>query len=74
MSFLGAWGNVGLFVGKRSKHEVSEKPQNAGLVLGTCDLPNCRQPATRVLGSVRVDDGPLPVGSKHASDVHRWVG
>jgi len=39
MSFLGALGNVGLFVGNPGQAGVTEMPQGAGLVLGTCDPP-----------------------------------
>jgi hypothetical protein len=74
MSLLGALDNVGLFGGRFSKPAASEMPEGDLRAQQACDLPNCGQLATRVFDSVRVDDGPLHVCTRHAPDVRRWVG
>lgn len=74
MSLLGAFDNLGLFVGKVAKPATSEMSEGAHRARETCDLPDCGQPATQAFDSVRVDDGPLYVCNRHTSDVRRWVG
>ena len=74
MSLAGTLDNVGSFVGKFIKSASSEVPEGKTRVQNACDLPNCGQRATRVFDSVRVDDGPLHVCTRHTSDVRRWVG
>lgn len=74
MSLVGTLDHVGLFFGKFIKSASSEMPAGVTRVQEACDLPNCGQPAARVFDSVRVDNGPLHVCTRHASDVRRWVG
>ena len=74
MSLVGALDHVSFFVGKFMKPASSETPEGQTRVLETCEMPNCGQAATRLFYSVRVDDGPLQVCTRHASDVRRWVG
>jgi len=74
MSLIRGLGNVGAFVGKLIKPGASETPEADLVASEVCDLSDCGQPSTQVFDSVRVDDGPLFVCSRHAADVRRWVG
>jgi|GEM_PF-6756722 len=77
MSFLGALGNVGLFVGTRAKQGVTEMPQGAGLVLGTGDLPNCRQGCQTLVrdwSGIPPGLGSDPIRRCGFVCAHRWAG
>lgn len=74
MSRLRGLGNVGGFVGKLINPGANVMPEAVLHPSQGCDLPECDQPATQMFDSVRVDDGPLYVCNRHASDVRRWVG
>lgn len=74
VSRLGGFGHVGLFVSKLFNPGASEMPEGSSRSREACALPNCAQSATQVFDWVRVDDGPLLVCNRHASEIRRWVG
>ena len=72
MRFLGALGNVGLFVGKRAKQGVTEILQGAGLVAR--HLRSRQLPTTNHSSGVPPRLGSDPIRRFGFVCAHRWAG